>query len=456
MIFILIVILAILFLFMNTIFRDILRPSIGICVMFLVSTICAMVNCEMWQYSMSFDCAIVIITSIIIYSLVDLFVGSKKKSVCVCLPNVKDRIGVNSLIYVGSCLFIGIAGILYYRDIISITSQYGSFQTWSMAIRFYRNGGMTGNVVEGVSSLAANAYTLATAVAYVFAYIFVHNLVISRRDKKNYLNLFPVFLFSVDTVFTGGRLPLLRLIIAAVFVYLFLQYKTKKRKQINPKNFIKFLILGIVVLYGFASVSNLVGRTYDGNPIYYITSYLGGSIPLLDLFMENPVKHDIWGYETFPALLKFVGRLLDIDSLSSILVNKEFRSMSGYQIGNVYTALRAYISDFGYLGMGVMVFIHSFILSLIYKKMNRKQYTFGTIDTSVLMLMYIVHSVYMFSIDDRLFMSIVSIETVKMWIYFLILKWVFTDIKIGAAGFKIRVKGDMHDIKKSGNHKRDI
>lgn len=440
MIYILIILLFCFFYVIYGVSKDILRPSIGICGVFLVSVLSALININIWKFSISAMCVLVIFGSVVIYGIVDYFMTAirrNNKNYSIIDTRCVSEIEVGRLKFWGLVMIMLISCVFYYRDIIYISSKYGVSSSWFEMIRFYRNGSMLGIIEEGISSMATNAYILSTAIAYIFMYIFIHNLIVKKKGKKNFYNIIPVIIFLINTIFTGGRMPFLRLIIGAIFIYIFLKSKMHGKSVFNLRNFFKIIIFSTIILWGFASMSKLVGRNYDGNALYYITSYTGGSIPLLDLFLKNPIYHDIWGYETFPSILKFIGRQTGNDQLSQILVNKEFRMLAGYNLGNVYTALRAYISDFGYFGMMILTAIHSIIYSGLYNRLYRKNINWGKIDFSLLFYMYIVHAIYLFSIDDRFYMDLLSITTIKMLILLWILNFVINGIKMEKGIIKI-------------------
>ena len=412
----------------NALSKDVLRPSLGVCIAFIFSCVCALVNSGVWQYRMSVTCFLVILLACSLYSINDtgiFFLSEKKiRRINKKKNNFSSLVPKNWFILF-SCLFMLLSSILYYRDLRYITSRYGTYASWYSMIRFYRNGSMMGIIEEGVSFFASNAYIVSTALAYLHMYILVHNITAGKKDNRSYVCLVPIAIFTINTVFTGGRLPILRLLIGGVFLFFFFTFKKNGSRNINIKRFFKLIVLVVAVLYAFANVSTLFGRFYDGNPVYYVTSYIGGSIPLFDMFLEDPIKHSVWGYETFPSILNFLRRRISGFDFPYIPVNKEFRSMNNLQIGNVYTALRAYISDFGYLGMGILVLFHSFFYSNYYNYILKKQISANAIDFSILFYSYIVHAVYLFSIDDRFYMDICSINTIKIVFIF----WIFTHLK---------------------------
>lgn len=422
MIFILLIILIIQLCIINIIFKDFLSPSFGVCAAFVFSIMCAAVNVQKWSFTLSDEAFFVILYSVNVYFIVELFIRNSRKKLLETVPIMnRQPLIISKIVYILSILLMVLCGIKYYKDIIYITSKYGDFSTWNSAVKFYRDSGITGNISEGVSSLSSNLYIFSIAAAYVYGYLFIYNLSITKNKAKNMLYLVPIIIFCIETIITGGRLHIIRLFIGMVYLYIFLLYSNNVKKQISIKNILKIFLLMFILLYVFTSLSSLVGRVYKGDIFYYITSYIGGSIPLLDLFLHDGVKHEIWGYETFPSLLKMIGRFFNIDSLKSIYVNKEFRALNGYSLGNVYTALRAYISDFGLFGLTILVALHSFTYSIYYKTLTLKKIYTRNVDLGLLIYMFIAHAIYLFSIDDRFYMNIISIESVKIFFIFYIL-----------------------------------
>lgn len=422
LLFILILILGI-FLSLN---NDILRPSIGMIFFFIISISAAILNTNIWHYEMSFKCFICIFMSIIIYGFIDFIVNVilKRKRKTTKL----DVIKISKFKFILLVLVMLISNYIYYKDISYIGAKYGVAGNWHDMINFYRNTSMLGQLDTNVSSLASNLFLFSTSLAYVFMYLFVQNLAVDLKYKNNYLNIIPLLIFCINSILTGGRMPIIRLVVAGVFGYLFFYSNMKREKSFSIKIYFRLIIFGLIGLLGFFSISNLVGRNYNGSILYYITSYLGGSIPLFDLFLKKPVAHSIFGYETFPSVLSFLKRNFNILPNTIILVNKEFRSLNGLQIGNVYTAFRAYISDFGYIGMFLLTAIHSLFYSMFYKhlKINNTK----KISINVLIYMYMIHAVYLMSIDDRLYSDLVSINTLKVIIFFYVIVKFLTSFNI--------------------------
>ncbi|MTV44646.1 oligosaccharide repeat unit polymerase, partial [Streptococcus pneumoniae] len=84
--------------------------------------------------------------------------------------------------------------------------------------------------------------------------------------------------------------------------------------------------------------------------ISYITRYMGGSIQLFDLFVIDPIRRNKeLGAETFSGIYEMLAKL-GFDN--NIIKGLEWRvSPNYYSLGNVYTAIRRYYSDFGVIGI---------------------------------------------------------------------------------------------------------
>ena len=64
---------------------------------------------------------------------------------------------------------------------------------------------------------------------------------------------------------------------------------------------------------------------------------------------------------------------------------KEFRNIQGINIGNVYTAFRSYLHDFGFGGMLLLTALESLVMSTLYYS-SKKRISHKIIDTKLLIL----------------------------------------------------------------------
>ena len=91
----------------------------------------------------------------------------------------------------------------------------------------------------------------------------------------------------------------------------------------------------------------------------YITEYIGGSIQLLDEYMnEDSLLIDNGRVETFPGIvqsLQKIGFMKNINAKKQL----EFRHViNNMYLGNVYTSLRRVYNDYGYVGIILIQFMY--------------------------------------------------------------------------------------------------
>ena len=106
-----------------------------------------------------------------------------------------------------------------------------------------------------------------------------------------------------------------------------------------------------------------------------MTSYFGGSFQLLDQYM-NTQRNTSLGVESFPGILQSMYKL----GIYNDYIHKslEFRTTpTGIYLGNIYTGLRRFYNDFGYIGLIGMQFLYGFIFEGVYTVI-RKMRTLNT------------------------------------------------------------------------------
>lgn len=129
-----------------------------------------------------------------------------------------------------------------------------------------------------------------------------------------------------------------------------------------------FAVLGLMA---FAYLTSFIGRSVQRTDyLYYIAIYCGASIKNLDSFLTESIVHsDIWGKMTFINIIHYIGARFGIQGLNySISLN--YNSIGAYALGNVYTIYYAFIKDFGYIGMLLLVALMAIISQVVYEKMK--------------------------------------------------------------------------------------
>ena len=127
-------------------------------------------------------------------------------------------------------------------------------------------------------------------------------------------------------------------------------YLNRFEKSIDGKTLIKIVLLGVAILASFRLTAVLVGRdnTSSFSTMDYLALYTGAEIKNLDTYLEED-NNNIFqlGKYTFSTLYSTFAPYFNLDSTTSF----PFKSINGYNLGNVYTIFYHFYKDLGFLGV---------------------------------------------------------------------------------------------------------
>lgn len=409
--------------------RDISNPVFICIAAFWLSVVSASYNVTIWNMQLSDKTVLLIILSLlsmIMFGGIGLKIRTNGT-----YSHLKQEIQyINIKTYkIVIILILGIISTYFYiNNIIRIASKNGyvSGDGFTTLLVYYRNAAhfYSTNIDNAIKPLTSYMMELYKVSAHIVTYVGINNLIVSKRKdrKKCFIFFSPTILYAISTILSAGRMRLLQLFIYIAIVSMIL-YKKKNgwNKKFSIKALFKILMSILAIFIGFVAIRGIIGRNSSTAPLYYFTSYSGGSIELLDLFIKDPVpSSDIWGKETFYSIYNFLGRKLSIPEWRYEFA-KEFRfSSSGVEVGNVYTALRCFYYDFGFWGCVISSGIFGFIYSLFYKYIKSKRFN-TKIDLSIIIYAYIFYAMAMFGINY--YVDFLSGSYIKTFVFFFIVRW---------------------------------
>ena len=423
--------------------KDIVNPIFLCCAGFFLSIICAYYNVTTWGINLCNETVMLIFFSLLVMVIVSFLVINLTGNICnkyarpgkkISGPEAVSYIEVDTYKYVLVILLAVFTAGMYIRDIITITksSGYISGAGIQALMRVYR---LATHFKEAEGSNRISRYTvysmdLLRAFAYICTYIGINNILTAdsrRKQIRNLRNFVIAFLFCVVNLLTGSRMQILKLVIFFAVVYLILQKrKNGWDKTVKLSTVLKIGGLVVLALILFVQIRGLVGRETDTDPLYYITSYAGGSIEGLDLFIKEPIeKSALWGKESFYAMYNYLGKWFDFNG-ESFLFAKEFRRSNGVGVGNIYTALRCFYYDFGFWGCLACCGIVSAVFSLVYAFIRFKP-SDQPVDMKLLLYGYFSYTYVMFCINY--YFDYLTPAIVKMLICFFVGRWFMTKFK---------------------------
>lgn len=403
--------------------RNLISPPVVVCAVFFISALCSVYNYKYWGFTIHENTYLTIIYGLVLFGAVSFFTEIAYKN---CHRNPKlpsnKKLMIISVSKSKIFIFIGLSVVFslwYAFEIIKIAKRYGYVSSLSDITSIYRSVSSYGvlSVENDINFICKQLYKFVPAMSYVSLYIFFNNIIASGKIKGQVIYLIPCAVYLIFSLISAGRYQMIRILSAAIFMYYILNFKNSNGTASIGLKFILKCILALIVFCGFFVISReLVGRKADKDPIYYITFYAGGSIPLLDSFLQYPpIKSDIWGKETFYSINSFIGRYFGVDRLQYI-THHEFRSSpTGMSMGNVYTVFRRMLYDFGYAGMTILYSFCSFFYTWVYNKIKSKPLK-NDIDLSVIFYSYISFGLTMQFYEESFYTNVISVGTAVTFI----------------------------------------
>ena len=414
--------------------RNVLAPWVIICCMFTVSTFMAMLNAEYWDFTIDPITAVVILTALMAFGagqlLVTHFSEQRQRVVCggrTCPPPPKDmrrrskktdtpiEIPVWQTLLV--CLVVLLMLVFYFYKKYQLSLAAGNPGGFGDMLTYVRAGELNFLSVGKVANIFA---LVAQMAAYLFAYVFLHNLVYCGLRLRWLVLLIPLVLFVPFEVLSAARTGFIRDIVFLVVVLCVLY---QHRTHWNYWNTAKIALLAVAALLVFLIIFRLTGFLKDSgsgvSAFYSITKYMGGSIPCFNDFVLHPRDPSPYiGSNTLLPVYNILRQLgMDIPQFYAPYDFTDFATMST----NIYTGLRRYIEDYTYVGM------YTIMLGLGALYGGAFQYIKNHPDARFGLLVYAVtcYPIFEMSIEERFFLNILSTTTVYQLIILSCFYYVF-------------------------------
>ena len=176
-----------------------------------------------------------------------------------------------------------------------------------------------------------------------------------------------------------------------------------------------------ILLYSFALLGTFTKKVDEGDFLNPICIYTGSSIIALDDWLQRDQIFSIehLGTESFSGVLK-IGRFLQGEKTKIAPDGSNFVRKGKFST-NIYTGFRAYLSDFGWLGLFIICFFLGLVFRYAYQYVLKRPttisvliYTYFFIDFLYLLFAQSITSNLM---TPTSFMGIVWIILVYFFMY---------------------------------------
>lgn len=425
---------------------DFFHPAVIINLAYIVSIGSAVYNRDLWMIDMHPKTIALLILGVIIFIIVSFLSTSLSNSI-LSLKKQEElkEIKPQNLIFSSIMLINVVVLVLYIIEIRRVVGGNGILTSnVTDLISSYRNISYYSNENDArISGLINQISKIIPATTFSCLFIFINNYSVTKKIKTNRKYLLPIIVYSIQAIISGGRMPLIRLAIAIlVMYYVFLLYN-RPNNNLNSSFVIlrRALLTFILLILSFYSLKFVLGRNSQENFIIYITRYMGGSIQLFDLFVRNPIRSNSeFGAETFSGIYEMLSK---IGFENNIIKGLEWRvSPNGYSLGNVYTAIRRYYSDFGGVGIVLCQGFVALLYSNIYVRVRKDSLVNTTQQFRLILLAASFYPLFLNGIEDVFYISMVTIGYFIQIIIFYIIYRILVSVKVDILSGKILIVKD--------------
>lgn len=376
----------------------------------LMSIFFVVLNYDNWNVKENFSSKTVAI--VVLSVLVFVFGSSLSSKLYKILPKkkliikedlYKDPINIPKKWVIFFVFFISLSSVFYFITLLRKSSiPFWGFKDFMTTVRPL----LKDNKIS-ISFLSVQLLSISKMLAYIFTYSFFVNYIFFKQRNLGYL-LIP-FAYILMSLLTSGRIYIIYFVIYAFSLYFILN----KNKYSNIlKIVLKTFVFIFICLFLFGALANVVGRNTSHSIMEQLSIYIGGPLVSLDLYLKNlfitPTKY--FGEETLIGVYQILNKL----QITNIQLNRHLEYVQfGNNWGNVYTAIRRYIHDYGFFGSQILMFVMGAIYRFFYEIIISSK-RFGKLDIFYSMLIY---PIPMLIIDDLFLSNLLSINTVYDIIY---------------------------------------
>lgn len=396
--------------------KEIMHPVIIFIAMYTFSVLCAVCNIDNWGIEMSKMTFIILLLGAVEFVLVSYItqkIYMKKTKYKEIKPKMR-KIEVPRLIIYAIIIFSIIVICLQLLVVLDIASRYGEFTGLSDALTIYKDHTSYSKDVDLPSYLTIMQCGV-IAGAFSITLIFINNLLVEKDNKLKYIRnnicyLLPAILFVISYLVQSNRGMIIDFVVSmlTIGILLWIQ-KYAWKKHVKIKTIITIGIIGVIGLIIFYYSATLIGRINTKGMFDYITYYCGGSIECFNQYVKNEKQIKmVRGEETFYSLI------LNLDSLGLTDYNLgeresghlEFIYYEDEMVGNIYTAYRRWMNDFGILGIIIFQGIMSVFFTILYCKTKYNSGKLGNL--WILIYGYLSYTIYMHPMDGYLYFEVLS------------------------------------------------
>ena len=402
---------------------DLLSPVIATQSSLTIASILCTIMVKQWQLPMHGSTVILLITAQIVMTLGSLYVAhclndSSLVKATISSQSMSDvyiPIYRQCILWVLLGIILGLAGHEMYTLAEKAGNKNGILGIAS-SIRPYF---MAESSTIKLSRWMAYYQILVQQITYLSIFAFIQRTVFKAWSWTNLCYLIPLLFFFPFVYLTTGRILIITLVIFIFTVVghaMYRKYKgfayAKKLLTTAGISFVSFFLLFVVLgtLYG-------KGVSANKSAFEILAHYAGISLSAFDVILQYQLADSTLIGQTI-----FVGPYGNLNTLGFDLPKPSIFLFFTYFYNidtNVYTSLMRYYHDFSLLGMYLFVLLIILIYTILYYLCRQR-------NSIPMILAYatFVYPLYLFYVDDRIFIDFFGTQI----IYVLVLQFILIKV----------------------------
>ncbi len=399
-------------------------PMCIIILSYFISTILAIPNIDLWNINLKYKTIFIILVALFFFMLgyyISSLLKKNRKKKVIQVKNIQCNIFSRFFIVVINLITV----LLIFISVSKIVGKI-NLSNFGTKIGQYRMLNAYSENIKSIPGYLIQLYKFSLIGFYFIMFIVINNCIYqkNKREKcQKYILEFVVCMLCqiMLALLSGGRYNIITCFLGMLTIITIIasENKEKIQKTFSFSVYWKIFICLVVVILLFSSMRSLVGRTNNENSFTYISSYFGGSIPLLDKKIDYiEIGGKQFGYNTFFPVYRL---LVKVGIASEAGKGNLDFTTSGKLMGNVYTALYPIYKDFGVGGVCVLQFIFGFFSYVVYN------YVYGSCSLDkkhiITIILYAMHvsAFYLNSYSETFFSYLFSQTFLLELIYCLII-----------------------------------
>ena len=445
--------------------KEIINPPVIFCATYTFSILCACLNMKRWNINLSYKTFWILVIGAIEFVLVSFIIQKliknkeenkyhedekkdEKKDAIRCIEEHKISNRKLYIFLIGISIYNLIIVALLICNIYKISNSFEPIHSMSQMLHVFRahtsyahDAALPGYITLLMKPIVASAY--------IFSFIFFERFFNDEKNKlkNNIVFLIPSLLWMITCYVQlyreGIIIYLLNIFTMSVLVWALKHEWKRKIKIVSLLKMGMGLAIGLILFYYSAA---WVGRENYKGMFEYITFYCGGSIECFNRYIDNPVEIQVVrGEETFYNLISNLDSMgiTNFNIRGRLTGHLEFRHENEVMIGNVYTAYRRWLHDFGIFGMFLLNAIVAIVVNTIYSMLRYHRFKSKKIkDITAILFSYISYVIYMHPIGDYFYFEIFSRAIITVIVTIIIMYFLMFNLDEVIINLKRKVEND--------------